>query len=206
MRSAALTPGLALLGDRALVLASGSPRRRELLAVLGIDFSVLAPNVDESPRPGEVAADLVVRLAAAKGAAAAIIHPDAAVIAADTCIDVGGTVLGKPLDVDDARGMLRSLAGRAHLVHTGVAVAVDGTVATTMTTSEVVFATLTDDDIDWYVGTGEPFDKAGGYALQGAGGLFVERVEGSVSGVLGLPLHETAGLLERRLALSARGC
>jgi septum formation protein len=201
-----MAPGLALLGDRPLVLASASPRRRELLALLGVEFSVVPSNVDETPAPGEAAAELVTRLAAAKGAAVAAVHPDAVVISADTCIDVGGIVLNKPLDADDARRMLRSLAGRTHLVHTGVAVSVDGTLETTMTTSEVVFATLTDDDIEWYVGTGEPLDKAGGYALQGAGGVFVERVDGSVSGVLGLPLHEIATLLGRRLALSARGC
>jgi septum formation protein len=194
------------LGDRSLVLASGSPRRRELLALLGVDFTVVAPAIDEAPRPNEAAADLVIRLAAEKGAAVAVIRPDAVVIAADTCIEVGGVVLGKPLDAADARRMLRLLAGRSHLVHTGVAVTVDGAQATTMTTTEVTVAALTDADIDWYVGTGEPLDKAGGYALQGAGGVFVERVDGSVSGVLGLPLHDTARLLERRLALSARGC
>jgi septum formation protein len=194
------------LGDRALVLASGSPRRRELLALLDVDFTVVAPAIDETPRPEEAAANVVIRLAAEKGAAVAAIHPDAVVIAADTCIDVGGVVLGKPIDAADARRMLRLLGGRAHLVHTGVAVTVDGAQATTMTTSVVTVAALTEGDIDWYVGTGEPLDKAGSYALQGAGGVFVERVDGSVSGVLGLPLHETARLLERQLALSARGC
>jgi septum formation protein len=206
MRSRPLTVGLALLGDRSLVLASGSPRRRLLLALLGVDFTVLTPEIDETPGSDEAAADLVTRLAAEKSAAVAAIRPDAVVIAADTCIDVGGVVLGKPVDSADARRMLRLLGGRAHLVHTGVAVAIDGALATTMTTSEVAFAALTDDDIEWYVGTGEPLDKAGSYALQGAGGVFVERVNGSVSGVLGLPLHETARLLARRLALSGRGC
>ncbi len=137
MRSRTLTHGLALLGDRSLVLASGSPRRRQLLALLGVDFTVVPPEIDETPGPDEAAADLVTRLAAEKGAAVAAVHPDAVVIAADTCIDVGGVVLGKPVDADDARRMLRLLGGRAHLVHTGVAVAVDGAVATTMTTSEV---------------------------------------------------------------------
>jgi septum formation protein len=206
MRWSAETAGPARLSDRPLVLASASPRRRDLLALLGVDFAVVPANVDETAEPDEAASDLVTRLAGAKAAAVATSHPDAAVIAADTCIDVGGVVLGKPVDADDARRMLRSLAGRAHLVRTCVAVAVDGTVATTMTTTEVVFAALTDDDIAWYVDTGEPLDKAGGYALQGAGGVFVERVDGSVSGVLGLPLHETARLLRRRLALSGRGC
>jgi septum formation protein len=194
------------LGDRLVVLASGSPRRRELLALLGIDFSVVAPEIDETRRPDETAADLVVRLAAEKCAVVAAAHPDAVVIAADTCIDVGGEVLGKPTDSDDACRMLRLLAGRTHFVHTGVAVAIDGTSATTVTTSEVAFAALSDEDVAWYVGTGEPLDKAGGYALQGVGGVFVARVNGSVSGVLGLPLHETARLLANRLALAGHGC
>jgi septum formation protein len=115
-------------------------------------------------------------------------------------------VLGKPVDAADACRMLRLLGGRTHLVHTGVAVTVDGAQATTMTTSAVTVAALTDGDIDWYVRTGEPLDKAGSYALQGVGGVFVERVDGSVSGVLGLPLHEAVRLLQRQLALSAPGC
>jgi septum formation protein len=206
MRSRTLTQSLPGLGGRPLVLASGSPRRRELLALLGVDFTVVVPAIDETPGPNEAAADLVIRLAAEKAGAVAALHPDAVVIAADTCIDVGGAVLGKPVDAADAGRMLRLLGGRAHLVHTGVAVAVGGGQATTLTTTLVRVAALTDADIEWYVGTGEPLDKAGSYALQGAGGVFVERVDGSVSGVLGLPLHETVRLLERRLALSARGC
>jgi septum formation protein len=177
------------------VLASGSPRRRELLALLGVEFTVVAPDVDETPRPGETPPDLVGRLAVAKAAAVAVRQPDAVVIGADTAVAVGDEIFGKPIDADDARRMLRALSGRTHVVHTGVAVAADGDVTTANTSSDVTFGPLSDADIEWYVGTGEPFDKAGAYALQGAGGVCVTTVSGSVSGVLGLPLHETAGLL-----------
>jgi septum formation protein len=177
------------------VLASGSPRRSELLALLGISFDVVVPDVDEIPLPGETSLDLVARLAAAKAIAIAADRPDAVVIGADTAVDVDGEILGKPEDADCARRMLRTLSGRTHVVNTGVALAVDGEVATARTSSDVTFGALSDADIGWYLGTGEPFDKAGGYALQGAGGVFVTTVSGSVSGVLGLPLHETADLL-----------
>ncbi len=122
-------------------------------------------------------------------------RPDAVVIGADTAVAVGIEIFGKPTDAADARRMLRALSGRTHVVHTGVAVAVDGDVTTAATSSDVTFSALTADDIEWYLATGEPFDKAGAYALQGAGGIFVTTVSGSVSGVLGLPLHETAELL-----------
>ena len=177
------------------MLASASPRRRELLALLGVEFTVVAPDLDETPLPGETPLDLVGRLAVAKAAAVAAAQPDAVVIGADTAVDVGGEIFGKPADAADARRMLRALSGRTHVVHTGVAVAADGEVATADTSSDVTFAALADADIEWYLATGEPFDKAGAYALQGAGGVFVTTVSGSVSGVLGLPLHETAALL-----------
>jgi septum formation protein len=188
-----------------MILASGSPRRRELLALLGVDFTAVAPDVDESARAGESAGDLVNRLAEAKAWTVAGAHPDAIVLGADTAIELDGEVLGKPVDPDDARRILRTLSGRTHVVHTGVAVVAGTDGATASTASRVTFAPLTDADIEWYVATGEPFDKAGAYALQGAGGVFVTTVSGSVSGVLGLPLNETAALI-RRLALSTRGC
>jgi septum formation protein len=178
-----------------LVLASGSPRRRELLTLLGLDFDVVVPDIDETPRPGEAALRLVDRLAREKASRVAAAHPDAVVIGADTAVEVSGEILGKPVDDVDARRMLHALSGRTHLVHTAVAVTAGGDPVTATTTSEVTFATLTDEGIEWYVATGEPFDKAGGYALQGAAGVFVTTVSGSVSGVLGLPLHETATLL-----------
>lgn len=156
----------------------------------------MAPDIDESPLPGETPLDLVGRLAVAKSAVVTADRPDAIVIGVDTAVDVGGEILGKPIDADDARRMLLALSGRTHVVHTGVAVAANGAVATAKTSSDVTFTVLVDTDIEWYLATGEPFDKAGAYALQGAGGVFVTRVSGSVSGVLGLPLHETAALLQ----------
>lgn len=187
-------PSLADLAQR-VVLASGSPRRRDLLALLGVAFEVVVPDVDESPHPGERPVELVARLAVAKAEEVAAIEPRSVVVAADTAVDVGGAIFGKPADADDARRMLRTLSDQTHFVHTAVAVADSGGVGVGASTSEVRFIELSDDDIDWYVATGEPSDKAGAYALQGIGGLFVEAVRGSVSGVLGLPLDLTIRLL-----------
>jgi len=176
-----------------LVLASGSPRRRELLAQLGLTFTIVSPDVDETPHPGERPIHLVRRLARAKAAAVG----GAVVLAADTTVELDGDNLGKPADVDDARRMLRRLSGRAHRVHTGIAVRVGSDVAAEVVTTIVTFVALQPPVIDWYVGTGEPLDKAGAYAIQGAGGVFVEHVRGSVSNVVGLPLTTVARLLER---------
>jgi septum formation protein len=183
------------LGGRRLVLASGSPRRRELLALLGLEFDVVLPDLDETSLPGEEVEALVVRLAAAKARAVSASRPDAIVLGADTAVDVDGLTLGKPADPVDARRMLELLSGRDHAVFTAVAVTADGHLSTAVTRSTVSFAPLDHAQIEWYVDTGEPFDKAGAYALQGVGGAFVSTVCGSVSGVLGLPLHETGGLL-----------
>ncbi len=173
---------------RQLVLASGSPRRRELLDRLGLAFVVVAPDVDETIIEGEDAGDYVRRLARAKAEAADV--DDAAVIAADTAVVVDGQVLGKPTDPAHAHEMLRRLSGRAHEVLTGVAVRVSSN-ATMVVDAEATTVQMTDlspDRLTWYVATGDGADKAGGYALQGAAGLFVDRVEGSVSNVIGLPL------------------
>ena len=176
-----------------LVLASGSPRRRELLAQLGLTFDVVSPDVDETPHPAERPVALVRRLARAKAAAVA----GAVVRAADTTVELDGEILGKPVDDADARRMLRRLSGRAHKVHTGVAVRAGEGVAAEVVTTIVTFVPLQPPVIDWYVGTGEPLDKAGSYAIQGHGGVFVEHVRGSVSNVVGLPLTTVARLLER---------
>jgi septum formation protein len=116
------------------------------------------------------------------------------VIAADTTVDLGGEILGKPVDADDAAAMLRRLSGRTHRVHTGVALSRSGRIVHEVVTSMVSFTPLTDDTIAWYVGTGEPLDKAGAYAIQGAGGVFVQTVRGSVSSIVGLPLHTVVRL------------
>jgi len=175
-----------------VVLASASPRRRQLLAQFGFPFEVRPAHIDETPRPGERPTGYVERVAREK--AVAVARPGELVIAADTTVDVTGEIFGKPEDDDDARRMLRRLSGRDHEVHTGIAVVVDGLLVSTVETT-VVSMTISEAQIDWYVATGEPADKAGGYAVQGIGGIFVISIAGSVSNVVGLPLSVVAGLL-----------
>jgi septum formation protein len=178
-----------------LVLASQSPRRRELLEQLGLALEVRPARTDESVLPGEAARDYVLRVAREKARAV----PGDVVVAADTAVVLDGEVLGKPRDREDARRMLRALSGSAHEVLTGVCVrrpAVRLELAQVVSTA-VRFAPLGAAAIEWYVSTGEPLDKAGAYAIQGAGGAFVLGVDGSVSNVVGLPLAETADLLRR---------
>ncbi|MGZ6970172.1 MAG: Maf family protein [Thermoanaerobaculia bacterium] len=172
-----------------IVLASGSPRRKEILASLGLTFTVSAADVEESLFPGESASDASERLARAKAEAAAAGAPEALVVAADTLVVLDGDALGKPRDRADARRMLAALSGRAHDVVTGVACAHGGRIVSGRETTRVVFAAMTGAEIAAYSATGEPDDKAGAYALQGIGGLFVERVEGSPSNVVGLPVR-----------------
>jgi septum formation protein len=176
-----------------LVLASGSPRRRELLQSVGLDFEVRPPDIDESVRPNEPPTAYVRRLSAEK--ASIVARPGETVIAADTTVEIGGTIVGKPVDDADARRMLSALSGATHLVHTGVTVMEGDRCETRVVTTLVTFVELTAEAIDWYVGTGEPMDKAGGYAMQGAGGALVSRIDGSVSNVIGLPLAETLEML-----------
>jgi len=180
-----------------LVLASQSPRRRELLAQLGVPHEVQPASTDESVLPGEPAREYVLRVAREKARAVG----GELVLAADTAVVLRGEVLGKPRDAEDARRMLAALSGTAHEVLTGVCVRRDmggGAVELDVVVSTAVrFAPLGPAAIAWYVGTGEPLDKAGAYAIQGAGGAFVLGVEGSVSNVVGLPLAETAELLRR---------
>jgi septum formation protein len=154
-------------------------------------------DVDETPRPDERADDLVVRLAGAKAAASAALGDgrDEVVLAADTVVALGDEVLGKPRGRDDAATMLRRLAGRTHEVVTGIAVVRGPVSAVTRVSTQVTFRDLTDDDVAWYLATGEPDDKAGAYGLQGAGAALVSRVDGSDTNVIGLPLAETVDLL-----------
>jgi septum formation protein len=184
-----------------LVLASASPRRAELLAAIGARFAVHPADIDESTRPLEPAPDYVARLARAK--AAAVYMPGTVVVAADTTVVVDDEILGKPADAPGARSMLARLAGRAHEVHTGVAVAVTAetpgegpTVVHTVVTTHVWFGDLNDETIDWYVATGEPLDKAGAYGIQGIGGMFVQYLHGSYQNVVGLPLADLDELLD----------
>ena len=181
-----------------LVLASTSPRRAELLGGLDLLFDVRLPDIDETPLPGEAPAPYVERLARAK--AAAVVAADTVVLAADTTVDLDGTILGKPSTSSEAADMLAALSGRDHLVHTGVAVATRLGVETVTVSTSVRFAALTTSDIEWYIDTGEPFDKAGGYGIQGRAASFVASIDGSVTNVIGLPLAETVALLRSTAA------
>jgi len=185
------------VGQTRLVLASASPRRRELLGQLGLGFEVSAADIDETPRQGEAAEAYVSRLARDKARVVAARHPGAWVLAADTTVVLGSELLGKPRDAAEAREMLGRLSGRTHEVHTGVALAGPATEHSTVVRTRVTFRPLSTGEIAWYVGTGEPLDKAGSYAIQGKGGFLVAAVEGSPTNVIGLPLGETLALLAR---------
>lgn len=184
----------------AVVLASASPRRRQLLAPLGLDITVMPADIDETEHPGEDPVAYVRRLAAEKCTVIAdrlgAEGSTRLVIAADTTVARDGTILGKPTDEAEATAMLRSLGGRDHMVHTGVCVRLGDRTATGVETTVVRFVELSDRVVSWYVRTGEPFDKAGAYAIQEAGGVFVESVTGSVSNVVGLPLSLVIELAE----------
>ncbi len=187
--------------DEPLILASASPRRAELLTRAGYRFEVVPPDIDERLRVGETPRDYVARLAAEKAAAVAPRYPERVVLAADTTVVVESTVLGKPQGPDDAAGMLRRLSGRAHDVLTGVAVRCGSACLGAVETTAVHLAELDDALIAWYVATGEPSDKAGGYGVQGIASRFVTRVEGSYSNVVGLPLALVDRLLARLAGL-----
>lgn len=178
----------------ALYLASTSPRRREILNALGLDFSVLHVDIDEAPRPAEAPGEMAVRLATEKVQAAAA-GPHDLVLGADTVVVIDGRLLGKPVDQDDCLAMLAALAGRSHTVVTGVALRDSHGIRTALSETEVYFRKISSDEALAYWQSGEPCDKAGAYAIQGIGGGFVERIEGSYSGVVGLPVFETAALL-----------
>jgi len=188
----------------ALILASGSPRRLQLMADAGYEFTVEPADIDETPLPNEPAASYVARLANDKARHVAERHPEAVVIGADTIVALDGELLGKPADADDAGAMLGRLSGRAHEVLTGVAVARDGDVYGIVEVSRVWFRTLGRPEIDAYVATGEPLDKAGSYAIQGLGGAFVERTEGAWDNIVGLPMAVVARLLAERGGLNGR--
>ncbi|HKQ73334.1 MAG TPA: Maf family protein [Blastocatellia bacterium] len=170
-----------------LILASSSPRRAELLRAAGINFTVRAADIDESIRPNELPRDYVVRLSREK--ARAVAHENELTLGADTTVVINGEIAGKPTDADDAGRMLRALSGRWHEVLTGVTLARADQTLSAIASTRVKFAQLSDAEINWYVSTGEPMDKAGAYAIQGYASLFVERIEGSYSNVVGLPMQ-----------------
>jgi septum formation protein len=193
---------------RRLYLASHSPRRRELLAQMGVRFDPLVfrgpprhdEAVDETAQAGETPVRYVERVARAKarhGWNIVILRrlTPQPVLAADTTVELDGEIIGKPVDDDDARNTLRRLSGRTHRVLTAVAVVFESLIESAVSISEVRFGALDEDDIRRYVASGEPMDKAGAYGIQGRAGIFVEHLSGSYSGVMGLPLHETARLL-----------
>jgi septum formation protein len=184
----------------AIYLASRSPRRAELLKQIGVEFIVLPSDIDETPLLNEQSDAYVMRLAAEKArtcydaliAQSAPIYP---VLAADTTVSLDGKILGKPQDDDDAFQMLASLSGRCHEVHTGIAVATPDGVKVAISTTKVEMATLSEQTILAYIATGEPRDKAGAYGIQGIAGALIKRIDGCYSGVMGLPIYETAALL-----------
>lgn len=182
----------------ALFLASTSPRRRELLAQIGAPFSLLNVNIDESLLPGEVLEAYVQRLAREKAEAGftALGDPGACVLGADTSVVLDERVLGKPADRDEGLAMLAALSGRAHKVLTAVALRSRNACEVRLVTSEVRFRPISDAEAAAYWESGEPCDKAGGYAIQGWGAVFVSQLQGSYSAVVGLPLCETAQLLD----------
>lgn len=196
------------MNEKAVYLASRSPRRRELLRQIGVSFELIplregagrGADVDETPRDGEVADDYVLRVACDKaGAASAIVAARRIVarpvLAADTTVVCDNEILGKPADAADAGRMLALLSGRSHRVLTAVAVAAEGRLETRVSESHVRFRVLDAAEIRRYVATGESGDKAGAYAVQGLAAAFITRIDGSYSGIMGLPLAETAELL-----------
>ncbi len=184
---------------RPIVLVSASPRRADLLRGLGLELTVAPADVDESPLPGEPPGEMAERLARAKVGAARGLPSPVLAIAADTIVVLDKTVFGKPRNRSEARGMLERLAGRTHEVITAMALKAlpEGSVICERAISKVTFADMTRADIDWYVDTGEGADKAGAYALQGIGALFVAAVEGSYTNVIGLPLDRLYAHLRR---------
>ena len=184
-----------IYGSPILYLATRSPRRRELLEQIGVRYQLVDVDVDENPRSAEPAHDYVLRVARDKALQAhARLPPDARVLAADTSVVLDGVILGKPENSEHALHMLRSLAGKTHQVLTAVALCTT-TCETRISESQVQFRSISDDELRAYIATGEPMDKAGAYAIQGRAAVFIEHLQGSYSGVMGLPLFEVAQLL-----------
>lgn len=188
----------AVQGAARIVLASRSPRRQELLRQLGIEYTLVEVEVDERPRAGEPPEQFVTRIALAKarvGWEHSGPEHGLPVLGADTAVVVHGKILGKPLGRDDALSMLAQLSGCMHEVYSGVALIRGEQQLTAVSCTRVWFCALSEADRELYWRSGEPADKAGSYGIQGLGALFVERIDGSYSGVMGLPIYETAGLL-----------
>lgn len=183
-----------------IILASASPRRRELLEQIGLSVIVQAVDIDESQNPGEAVLDFVQRLAREKAQTGfeVVENPHRLpVLGSDTIVEIAGVILGKPENRQHAKQMLQRLSGKKHTVHTSVAIVTEAQQLIDTCSSEVQFKPLEDAEIDYYLMTGEADDKAGGYAIQGIAAQFVKNINGSFSGVMGLPLYETTQLLKR---------
>ncbi len=180
-----------------VILASQSPRRRDLLTLIGIAHTVQPADIDESGLPGERPLECVERLARTKARTIAARAPDAVVIGSDTVVVIDDTILNKPVDTDDAVRMLRLLRGRTHIVHTAVCVILDGAEAAGVESVSVTFRDLSDAELVAYVATGEPMDKAGAYGIQGFGATIVERIDGDFFAVMGLPIVRLTRLFAR---------
>lgn len=181
-----------------IVLASNSPRRRELLGQMGIkEFQIISPDVDEGVAPGLTPAGIVEELSLRKARAAETAGPDGLIIAADTVVALDGMVLGKPQNEAEAFAMLSSLSGREHHVYTGVTVLQGGQAVTEHEETAVTFRALEPDEIRGYIATGEPMDKAGAYGIQGLGALLVSGIQGDYCNVVGLPVFRLGGILKR---------
>jgi len=190
-----------------LILASASPRRRELLRLMGLAFDLQTSCVDETPLRGETPREHVLRLSELKTLAVARQQTDAWVLGADTIVTIDGEILGKPGSATEARRMLEKLSGREHEVFTGFCIACKDRdiMVREAVASSVLFKEIAGDELDWYTATEEPYDKAGAYAVQGIGGFFIREIRGSCTNVVGLPLCEVVDTLKRIRAIHFRG-
>lgn len=187
-----------------LILASQSPRRKEILRSVGLNFEVMPVDADETLPEGIEAADAVTLLARRKAKALLAAHPelsDSVILAADTLVECFGEILGKPADKEDARRMLTMLCGCGSAVHTGVCIAYKGRFATSLETAYVTFDEMSPEEIEDYISTDEPYDKAGGYAVQGRAALYIAGVTGDWYSVVGLPIHAVKNLLEEEFSI-----
>jgi len=181
-----------------IILASESPRRKELLGGLGLTFKIVVSGVPENQREGETPEEHVLRLAREKALAVSQGHPRSIVIGADTIVVIDGELLGKPENTPQARNMLQKLSGRTHEVITGFAMVRSGDVMINQSvSSRVLFKKLSDEELDWYIQTKEPYDKAGAYAVQGMGAFFIKEIHGSYTNVIGLPLSEVVDAMKQ---------
>ena len=187
-----------------LILASQSPRRKEILRSVGLNFEVMPVDADETLPEGIEAADAVTLLARRKAKALLAAHPelsDSVILAADTLVECFGEILGKPADKEDARRMLTMLCGCGSAVHTGICIAYKGRFATSLETAYVTFDEMSPEEIEDYISTDEPYDKAGGYAVQGRAALYIAGVTGDWYSVVGLPIHAVKNLLEEEFSI-----